>query len=75
MNELITYSEMKDLKRRVNLLCENDGIENQIIHLQQPDDNECFDSVFFYLETEISKVIQGWLSIVERLSEFKEERL
>ena len=74
MDALITYSERRDLQRRAKLLNENDGIENQIIHLGCPDDNECFDSVFYYLETEIDKVILRWIRLKEDILRYKEER-
>lgn len=74
MDGIITYNERRDLQKRVKLLCENDGIENQIIHLGSPDDNECFDSVFFYLETEINKVISEWIRIKRQILYYKKER-
>ena len=71
MNGIITNTERRVLVDRVRKLCENDGIENQIIHLECPDDNENFESVFYYLEDSILEQIAEWTKILQELHKFK----
>ena len=71
MKGIISNTERRVLVDRVRKLCENDGIENQIIHLESPDDNENFDSVFYYLEDHIVNNIAEWTKILQQMLKFK----
>ena len=71
MKGIIEYMEAKILIDRVRKQGENDGIENQITHLTSPDDNENFESVFYYLEDHILIQIAEWTKILQELHMFK----
>lgn len=75
MDGLITYNERRALQKECRLLCENDGIENQIIHLESPDDNEVFQYVFDYLEAEMDKVMLKWYKLKEDIMRFKQRMI
>lgn len=68
---IITYSERKELQQSLKLLCKNNGINNQIIHLQCPDDNEDIHWVFDYLEREIDFVMLKWFDLKEKILSYK----
>ena len=71
MNGIITNSERKVLVDRVMKQRETDGIKNQILHLEIPDDNENFESVFYYLEDHVIKQIAKWTKILRKIHMFR----
>ena len=71
MGAIITYKERRELQATVRLLCKNDGIENQIIHLEIPDDNEDMRWIFDYLDREINSVMLKWFDLKEKILLYK----
>lgn len=71
MKGIIDHQEEGLLKSKVMILSENDGIYNQICHLASPDDNERFESVFYYLEDQILIQIAEWTNLLQKLHKIK----
>jgi hypothetical protein len=71
MTGIITRMERKVLIDRVMKQRETDGIKNQILHLEIPDDNEQYENVFYWLEDHILEQIAEWTKILRELHKFK----